>query len=93
VKRLLLPTKAFLRSAQRLARKNPDFQEDLRFALNLLSTNALDPRLKSHKLKGRLKGSWACSAGYDLRIIFQYVQHKNREVILLEAAGTRDEIY
>lgn len=27
------------------------------------------------------------SAGYDLRIVFQFVQHNHREAILLEAAG------
>ena len=61
--------------------------------LGLLAEDALDPRLKSHKLKGRLAGSWACSAGYDLRIVFQFVKLKGKEAILLEAAGTHEEVY
>lgn len=41
----------------------------------------MNPRLKTHKLKGKLAGSWACSAGYDLRIVFEFVTHKNAEAI------------
>ena len=93
MKRLLLPTSAFIRTARRLSRKDPGLREDLRYTLNLLAADALDPRLKSHKLKGRLEGSWACSAGYDLRIVFQFVKHNHREAVLLEAAGTHDDIY
>jgi mRNA-degrading endonuclease YafQ of YafQ-DinJ toxin-antitoxin module len=44
-------------------------------------------------LKGNLAGSWACSAGYDLRVVFQFVKHKGAEAILLEAVGTHDEVY
>jgi hypothetical protein len=48
---------------------------------------------RTHKLKGKLKNSWACSAGYDLRIVFQCVRHQQNEAILLEAAGTHDAVY
>jgi mRNA-degrading endonuclease YafQ of YafQ-DinJ toxin-antitoxin module len=82
-----------LRSAKRLVRKQPDLAEDLRAALGLLTEDAFDPRLKCHKLKGRLAGSWACSAGYDLRIVFQFVRFVGWEAILLEAAGTHDDVY
>jgi addiction module RelE/StbE family toxin len=93
LKRELIPTQAFLRSAKRLTRKRADAADDLRLALELLSEDALHPRLKAHKLKGKLTGSWACSAGYDLRIVFQFVRHSGAEAILLEAAGTHDEVY
>ncbi|MDM8563053.1 hypothetical protein QUF54_06850 [Candidatus Marithioploca araucensis] len=32
--------------------------------------------------------SWACSAGYDLRFVFEFVQHEGAEAILLEDIGT-----
>ena len=48
MKRLLLPTKPFLRSAKRLAKKNPTVAEDLRATLELLAEDAFDPRLKTH---------------------------------------------
>lgn len=93
MKRALLPTNAFSRSAKRLTRKNPESAEDLRLALGLLAEDVFDPKLKTHKLKGRLAGSWACPVGYDLRIVFQFVKHKGKEAILLEAAGTHGEVY
>jgi len=61
--------------------------------LELLAADAFHPQLKSHKLKGKLAGSWACSAGYDLRIVFQFVKHSGQEAILLEALGTHDEVH
>ena len=61
--------------------------------MELLGEDALAPSLKTHKLKGNLAGSWACSAGYDLRIVFQFAKHKGSEAILLEAVGSHDEVY
>jgi len=61
--------------------------------LELLAQDAFHPKLKTHKLKGQLAGSWASSAGYDLRVVFQFVQHQGVEAILLESLGTHDEVY
>jgi mRNA-degrading endonuclease YafQ of YafQ-DinJ toxin-antitoxin module len=71
-----VPTKAFIRSAKRLTRKNPEAAADVELSLRLLAEDAFDAKLKTHKLKGDLVRSWACSAGYDLRIVFQFVKHK-----------------
>lgn len=59
----------------------------------MLEKDAFNPQLKTHKLKGKYKGSWACSAGYDLRIIFKFVKHKKTDAILLETVGTHEEVY
>lgn len=91
--RVLLRTNSFIRSARRIIRKDPAIAEDIRVALKLLAENAFHPSLKTHKLKGKLEGSWACSAGYDLRILFEFVQHEGSEAILLEAIGTHQEVY
>ena len=91
--RLLLRSSAFVRAANTVVRKRPQKAETIRFALELLSANAFDSRLKTHKLKGELGGSWACSAGYDMRIVFRFVQHEGAEAILLETIGTHEEVY
>ena len=93
MKRALLPSKAFVRSAQRLAKRHPEAAANLAAALELLAEDAYHPALRTHKLKGKLAKSWACSAGYDLRIVFQFVRHAQQEAVLLEAAGTHDEVY
>jgi mRNA-degrading endonuclease YafQ of YafQ-DinJ toxin-antitoxin module len=61
--------------------------------LETLAEDAFDPMLKTHKLKGELAGSWACSASYNLRIVFEFVQHEGAEAVLLQAVGTHDEVY
>jgi mRNA-degrading endonuclease YafQ of YafQ-DinJ toxin-antitoxin module len=93
LKRALLPTKAFVRSARRFAHKHPKLGPELQLMLELLALDAFHPRLKTHKLKGKLAGSWACSAAYDLRIIFQFVKHGGKEAVLLESIGTHDVVY
>jgi mRNA-degrading endonuclease YafQ of YafQ-DinJ toxin-antitoxin module len=93
MKRVLLPSAAFVRMARRLSKRHTTIEDDLEAVLRLLEEDAFHPALRTHKLKGKLAGSWACSAGYDLRIVFQFVRHNGKEAILLQAAGTHDEIY
>lgn len=93
LKRLLLPSNAFICSARRFTRKHPQLAPELQLTLELLSEDAFHPQIKTHKLKGKLATSWACSAGYDLRIVFQFVKQKRQDAILLEGVGTHDEVY
>ncbi len=93
VKRVLLRSSAFVRVTKRLVKKRPNVAEDLRAVLELLSEDVFHPTLKTHKLKGDLEGSLACSAGYNLRILFEFVQHEGAEAILLQTVGTHDEVY
>lgn len=91
--RELIRTSAFVRSARRYLKKHPEAVDELETALELLSGDAFDARLKTHKLKGDLAGVWACSAGYDLRILFEFVEHASAQAILLLTVGTHDEVY
>ncbi|MBC8113972.1 MAG: type II toxin-antitoxin system mRNA interferase toxin, RelE/StbE family [Candidatus Saccharimonas sp.] len=91
--RVVLRSSAFVRAATRLLKRSPDFADNLRNTLQQLSDDAFHPQLKTHKLKGDLAGSWACSVGYDLRIVFEFVQHEETESILLLSLGTHDEVY
>ena len=76
-----------------MVKKRPRDAEDIRATLQLPSEDALDPQLRTHKLKGKLAGSWACSVGYDLRIVFSFVGHEGAEAVLLETVGTHEEEY
>ncbi|MFN0197068.1 MAG: type II toxin-antitoxin system YafQ family toxin [Planctomycetaceae bacterium] len=93
MRRRLLQSKAFVRTARRLVKKFPDVPPLLHATLELLAEDAFRPILKTHKLKGELRGSWACSAGYDLRIVFEFTEHDGAEAILLQSLGTHDEVY
>jgi addiction module RelE/StbE family toxin len=75
-------------------RRRPDFRQDIENTLRLLAQDPFAPRLETHKLKGKLSGSWACSTGYDLRIIFDFVKkEKQEDNIFLIEIGTHDEVY
>ncbi len=93
MKRPLLRTTTFVKAARRLVRKKPGNAADLRETLQILSENAFHPLLRTHKLKGKLAGTYACSAGFDLRIIFELVTHQGEEAILLLTVGTHEEVY
>ena len=89
----LLRSAAFVRRARRLVRKNPATGPALRAAIELLTEDPFHARLRTHKLKGRLASSWACSVAYDLRIVFEFVEHEGEQAILLESVGSHDEVY
>jgi mRNA-degrading endonuclease YafQ of YafQ-DinJ toxin-antitoxin module len=93
MRRLLLQSAAFVRAARRLVKKNPAVAPILQATLESMAEDAFQPALKTHKLTGELAGSWACSAGYDLRIVFEFVEHEGTEAIQLQTLGTHDEVY
>jgi mRNA-degrading endonuclease YafQ of YafQ-DinJ toxin-antitoxin module len=93
MKRPLLRSNIFIRAARKAIRKNPQLASDLRIVLERLAEDAFHPALRTHKLKGRLDGSWACSAGYDLRILFRFVPYESSEAILLLTVGGHEEVY
>ena len=93
--RTLLWGASFIRAFKRTVKKQPSLSAEIETALRILVESPFDPRLETHKLKGKLSGSWACSAGYDLRIIFDFVkdEKKKDDAILLMEIGTHDEVY
>jgi addiction module RelE/StbE family toxin len=93
VSRPLILTSAYVRASKRIVKHQPHALAAIRYTLERLEADAFDPRLRTHKLKGELAGCWACSAAYDLRIVFELVQHEGVEAILLLSVGTHDEVY
>jgi mRNA-degrading endonuclease YafQ of YafQ-DinJ toxin-antitoxin module len=61
----------------------------------LLANDPYNPILRTHKLKGKLSGAYACSVEYDCRIIFsfEYNQEIEETEIMLIDIGTHDEVY
>ncbi len=55
----------------------------------IFKANPFDPRLNTHKLKGRLKGYWSYSVDYRYRVLFRFIDN---ETILYHDVGTH-EIY
>ncbi len=91
--RTLIRSPAFGRELRRWLKAHPDTAASIEATLEQLSADAAHASLRTYKLRGSLEGCWACSAGYDLRIVFEYAQYKGQEEILLLALGTHDEVY
>jgi addiction module RelE/StbE family toxin len=93
VKFVLLRSTIFVKNAKKIIKKPPDLVKNIQETLELFCADPFQPRLKTHKLKGELKDSYACSAGYDLGIIFKFENYDETSAILLESIGTHDEVY
>lgn len=81
------------RDARRWAKKHPTAESDIRATLAALEADAFQPSLGTHKLGGKLSAYRACSAGYDVRILFEIFTHDGSEATRLIALGTHDEVY
>jgi addiction module RelE/StbE family toxin len=90
---VLLRSNIFIRNARKIVKKQPSLAQSIQETLALLCVDPFQPRLRTHKLKGELKDSYACSVGYDLRIVFKFVEYEQKQAILLESIGTHDEVY
>ncbi|HEV2832324.1 MAG TPA: type II toxin-antitoxin system YafQ family toxin [Hanamia sp.] len=94
-KRKLVLSKSFNKSYKKFIGKKPTLKPYIENALIILEGDAFSSSLKTHKLSGNLYGYFACSCGYDCRIIFSIEKDlKNKtEIILLVDIGTHDEVY
>jgi mRNA-degrading endonuclease YafQ of YafQ-DinJ toxin-antitoxin module len=52
--------------------------------------NPLNPRLRAHKLIGKLQGLWAFSVSFDFMVIFKFLSRT--EVLLIDICE-HDEVY
>ena len=83
----------FIRDARRWAKKHPHGQVSLLATLAALEADAFQPSLGTHKLKGRLSAYHACSAGYNIRIVFEFFATYGSVAIRLIELGTHDDVY
>ena len=93
MRRTLLRAPALGRDLRSWLKSHPETSPRIEATLEQLSADASHPSLRTHKLRGPLANCWACSTGYDLRIVFEYTVHEGAEAILLLALGTHDEVY
>lgn len=93
MKRALLRSSAFARDLKKWLKLHPETADAIARTLEKMAEDVQAPSLRTHKLSGPLAGCWACSSGYDLRIVFEFVQHEEAEAILLLALGTHDQVY
>ncbi len=95
MRRHLVLSPKFKRSFRKVARRDRGVQRRIEDVLRLMEADVFDPRLATHKLSGPLAGLWACSCGYDCRIVFALETDPltGEEVIVLLDIGTHEEVY
>jgi mRNA-degrading endonuclease YafQ of YafQ-DinJ toxin-antitoxin module len=59
-------------------------------AAEMFAQDPFHPRLRTHKLTGRLEGLWAFSVSFDCRVIFKFLS--KTEILLIDIGG-HDEVY
>ncbi len=93
--RIITFESSFKQAYKSLIKKRPDLKLKVEAILYLLATDAFEPSLQTHKLKGQLAGLWACTVEYDCRIVFDFVKltKDGEEEILLIDIGSHDEVY
>ncbi len=93
--RRLVWDSSFRRSFKGRTRNDRDLRERIFDTLEQLVADPFHPQLKTHKLKGRLDGLWACWVEYDCRIIFLFEADPEggEDVVVLVDLGSHDEVY
>jgi addiction module RelE/StbE family toxin len=93
--KVIIFANSFKRAYKSLIRKHPELKPKTENILRLLAENPFNPSLQTHKLKGQLAGSWACTVEYDCRIVFDFIENSKSgdEEILLLDIGSHDEVY
>jgi mRNA interferase YafQ len=92
-KRKLVVSKSFHKAYKKFAAKNPTLKKQIDLAIEMMEIDLYSINLRTHKLSGVLTGSFACSCGFDCRIIFILNKLTKPEEIILVDIGTHDEVY
>ena len=79
-------TRKFIRQYHRL---DTSLQTELKEKITLFSRDPNHSILKTHPLKGRMKGLHAFSVNYKMRIIFEYANREKTATIML-SVGNHD---
>jgi addiction module RelE/StbE family toxin len=80
----------FKRTYKKKIKNNKDLNQKFWSAIKIFSKNPFDPRLRTHKLTGKLEGLWAFSCSFDCRVIFKFL---GKDEILLIDIGSHNEVY
>ena len=80
----------FKRIYKKKIKNNQELKKRFWDVMELFSKNPFSPRLRTHKLTGRLEGLWAFSITYDCRVIFKFLD--DDRVLLIDVGG-HEEVY
>jgi mRNA-degrading endonuclease YafQ of YafQ-DinJ toxin-antitoxin module len=85
-------TEQFKKAYQKRLKGDAVSEDAFKRSLEAFILNPFDPRLKTHKLSGKLDGLWSFSVRYDVRVVFYFPQEKPPKAIFINI-GDHDEVY
>jgi addiction module RelE/StbE family toxin len=80
----------FKRSYRKRIHKHPHLKRQFRDKMAQFLEDPFDSHLRTHKLSGKLKGTWAFSINEEYRVLFEFI---DKYKVLLIDFGTHDEVY
>jgi len=80
----------FKRIYKKKIKTDDDLKKRFWDTVELFSKTPFNPRLRTHKLTGKLEGLWAFSVAFDYRVVFKLL---DKDEVLLIDIGGHDEVY
>jgi addiction module RelE/StbE family toxin len=80
----------FKRSYRKRIHKHAHLKRQFREKMALFLKEPFDSQLRTHKLSGKLKGTWAFSINDGYRVLFEFIDD---DKVLLIDFGTHDDVY
>lgn len=91
--RALVFSPKFERAYRKFVKRDKALRRRIDDTLRLMKEDIFTSSLRTHKLSGELRGLFACSCGYDCRIVFLLEKEADQELVVLVDIGTHDEVY
>ncbi len=87
--RNIFATATFSGRLKKFIAYHPELKKSVSKTLSKLRSDIHSPNLQTHRLRGKLKDSYACSINYKYRIVFTF----DEKLIYLESIGDHDDVY
>lgn len=81
---------SFRRAFKKIVLNDQNLESKFWEKMRVFLSDPYDPRLKTHKLSGKLKELWSFRLDYDVRIIF-FFEGKDRAIFV--DIGSHEEVY
>ena len=93
--RELIPTPRFNRALRKFTKRDAQLRARVQKTLEQMQEEVFATNLGTHKLIGSLDGIYACTCGYDCRVLFSIQKDLTTEsesIVLLDV-GSHNDVY
>ena len=72
--------------------KSTETKTEFWIRVDLFMNDPFDPKLRTHKLSGKLKNLWSFTVENDLRVVFFFTDDKPKRAVFVDL-GSHNEVY